>query len=94
MDNKEEISVNELLERFIKDNAKLNIGDEVKVVFGTNDCNNSYYFSVINRRYVPSIDDIVYDLMYIGVYCITHLITIKESDMTFKNGVCFANFEL
>lgn len=94
MDNKEELIINELLERFIKDNAKLNIGDKVKVNIESNDYNNSYYFSVIDRRYVPSIDDIVYDLMYSGVYCITHLITIKESDITFKNDVCFANFEL
>lgn len=94
MDNKEELIINELLERFIKDNAKLNIGDKVKVNIKSNDYNNSYYFNVIDRRYVPSINDIVYDLMYSGVYCITHLITIKESDITFKNGICFANFEL
>ena len=94
MDNKEEITINELLEQFIEDNAKLNIGDKVKVNIKSDDYNNSYYFNVIDRCYVPSIDDIVYDLMYSRVYCITHLITIKESDIIFKNSICFANFEL
>lgn len=92
MDNKEEITINELLERFIEDNAKLNIGDKVKVSIGTSDCNETHYFTVVNRRYIPSIDGIVYDLKYLGLYGIIHLITIKESDITFKNGIFFANF--
>lgn len=90
MDNREDINVDKLKEQFVNDTAKLNIGNMVRVIICGRDTEVQDY-NVIDRYYSPTIDEIIYTLEYKDT--ITLLVTVKESDIIYKDGIYITIFK-
>ena len=90
MDNKEDINNDKLKEQFVNDNAKLNIGDVVRVSFYGRDVEVQDY-NVIDRYYSSIIDDIIYTLEHNDTIIL--LMTVKESDIVLRDGIYVTVFK-